>query len=209
MPMDSNHIESDLRQLRPAAIEDSLLDRLDACAGGTWTELDPAEIAFEKQLRAIAPAKLPASLAASLEATLSGVGFPQVEKIVPFPRRDAAQPRRNRGWWSAAAVVALTGAISALLVPTNNNKGNTVAAPSINSAPIPSAGRPDRLIPAGFKSGVSEASDEGVIWQNNNRAHRVLKVVYTDLVTLKNANGTTYQVEQPRVEYILVPAHAD
>lgn len=207
--MDPNNLESDLRQLRPAAIEDSLLDRLDACADGSWTTLDPAEIAFEKQLRGIAPAKLPASLAASLEATLAGVGFPNAEKIVPFPKRANTEPQRSRGWWSAAAVVALTGAITALLVPTNHEKGNTVAAPHINSAPIPSAGQPDRLIPAGFKSGVSEASDEGVIWQNKNRAHRVLKVVYKDLVTLKDENGATYQVEQPRVEYILVPAQAD
>ena len=30
-----------------------------------------------------------------------------------------------------------------------------------------------------------------------------------DLVTLKDAAGRTYQVEQPRVEYILVPAQTD
>lgn len=207
--MDPNQLESDLRQLRPAAIEDTLLDRLDACADGSWTSLDPAEIAFEKQLRGIAPAKLPASLAASLEATLSGAAFPNLEKIVPFPTRGTAEPQRKRGWWSAAAVVALTGAITALLVPMKHEAGNIVTAPSKNTVTRPAAVPTDKLIPAGFKSGVSEASDEGVIWQNKNRAHRVLKVVYKDLVTLKDANGATYQVEKPRVEYILVPTQAD
>lgn len=207
--MDPNQLESDLRQLRPAAIEENLLDRLDACADGSWTALDPAEIAFEKQLRCIAPAKLPAGLAASLEATLSGAAFPNLEKIVPFPSRGTTEPERKRGWWSAAAVVALTGAITALLVPMKHEGGHIATAPSKNTVTQPSSAPTDKLVPAGFKSGVSEASDEGVIWQNKNRAHRVLKVVYKDLVTLKDANGGTYQVEQPRVEYILVPAQAD
>ena len=207
--MDPNNLESDLRQLQPAALDDSLLDRLDACADGTWTDLDPAEIAFEKQLRGISPAGLPPALTASLEAALTGIPFPKVEKIVPFPKRDAAEPRRNRGWWSAAAVVALSGALAALLVPVSHDKGTTAAVPPQHT-PAPAAGQgDDRLIPAGFNSGVSEASNKGVIWQDNNHAHRVLKVVYTDRVTLKDANGATYQVEQPRVEYILVPAKAD
>jgi hypothetical protein len=34
-------------------------------------------------------------------------------------------------------------------------------------------------------------------------------VVYKDLVTLKDASGRTVQVEQPRVEYMLVPAKTD
>jgi hypothetical protein len=65
------------------------------------------------------------------------------------------------------------------------------------------------LVPAGFDRGLSEASDEGVVWQSANRPHRVLKVVYQERVTLKDSAGRTYQVEQPRVEYILVPAKTD
>ena len=45
--------------------------------------------------------------------------------------------------------------------------------------------------------------------QSNQQPQRVLKVVYMDRVTLKDSAGRTYQVEQPRVEYILVPATAD
>jgi hypothetical protein len=71
------------------------------------------------------------------------------------------------------------------------------------AAAAPASGE---LIPAGFNSGLSEAVDQGVIWQPDQQPHRVLKVVYKDCVTLKDANGGTYQVERPRVEYILVPA---
>ena len=48
-----------------------------------------------------------------------------------------------------------------------------------------------------------------MIVQENQLPHRLLKVVYMDRVTLKDADGRTYQVEQPRIEYILVPATAD
>jgi hypothetical protein len=82
-----------------------------------------------------------------------------------------------------------------------------------NAAPIPTHTRSipatGELIPASFKRGLSETRDEGVIWQTNEQPHRVLKVVYVDRATLKDAQGRTYQVEQPRVEYLLVPAQTD
>ena len=208
MSLEPPTIESELRNLRPAALDEALLARLDACAGDTWTDLDPAELAFEKHLRGTTPAKLPAGLTASLEAALAGVRFPNEEKIVSFPKREVAAPRGNRGWWSAAAAVALTGAITAFLVPMNHRQA-PVAVDSPKSSPAPSLTNSDKLIPAGFGSDLSEARDEGVIWQKNNRPHRVVKFVYMDRVTLKDASGATYQVEQPRVEYILVPAKTD
>jgi hypothetical protein len=37
----------------------------------------------------------------------------------------------------------------------------------------------------------------------------VLKFTYQDCATLRDDKGRTYQVEQPRVEYLLVPAKTD
>jgi hypothetical protein len=34
-------------------------------------------------------------------------------------------------------------------------------------------------------------------------------MIYKEQVTLKDANGRVYQMEQPRVEYILVPTKND
>lgn len=208
MSLDPTSLDSDLRRLSPAALDERLLERLDACTEGNWTELSPAELAFEKELRGYAPAALPAVLMDSLAAALSDVRFPNEEKIVRFPHKQAVAPRRNRGWWSAAAAVALTGAITALMVPVKHEPGPVAAVPQEPEITRPAtAGSP--LIPAGFKRGLSEASDQGVIWQPDHQPHRVLKVVYQDRVTLKDAAGATYQVEQPRVEYILVPARTD
>lgn len=208
MSLDPSNLESDLRGLRPAALDEALLARLEACAGDTWTALDPAELAFEKRLAAVAPGKLPAALTASLEAALAGVRFPNDEKIVPFPRQETTTPRHKRGWRSAAAAVALTGAITAFMVPMNHDKGPVAGSPPA-SRPVPSAAAGDKLTPAGFNRGLSEASDEGVIWQPNNQPQRVLKMVYMDRVTLRDPSGRTIEVEQPRVEYILVPAQTD
>lgn len=209
MPQETSSLESDLRRLRAAAPDESFLARLEACAENTWTDLTPGEIRFEHRLREITPANLPPALMASLEATLRGIPFPRDEKIVIFPQPSTAAPRPRRAWWGAAAAVALTGAVTALLIPPNPGTGNIAAAPPPIRVTQPAASNHADLIPAGFRRGISEARDEGVIWQSNNQPHRVLKVVYMERVTLKDPQGRTYQVEQPRVEYILVPAKID
>ncbi len=207
MSFDPTPIEADLHKVRPAALDVDLLDRLDACADASWTELSPAEVRQEQQLRAFTPAQLSPALMASLEATLREVPFSQAETIIGFPvKKSTTQPSR-RSWWGAAAV-ALTGAITALLVPVNPSP-RQVAGNSPETPIIPVSPSRSELIPAGFNRGLSEASDEGVIWQSNQPPHRVLKMIYKEQVTLKDANGKVYQMEQPRVEYILVPTKND
>lgn len=208
MSSDPSSLESDLRRLRAAALDESLLARLDACAADHWTELSPAETTFERHLQGIAPAALPASLMASLESTLGKVPFPGEKNIVRFPKHGSTTPAPNRNWWRAAAAVALIGAATALLIPQQVTPGAPPTAKHEVHKTIP-AGSPPELIPAGFKRGLSEARDEGVIWQSNDRPHRVLKVIYQEEATLKDGSGRTYQVRQPRVEYILVPAKND
>ncbi len=208
MPYNSSSIENDLRQLSAAPLDEDLLARLEACAEGTWTRLDPMELEFEQRLRGIVPARMPESLMASLEAAVAGVPFArEAPKIVRFPEREAKTSRQSRVWWSAAAAVALFGGLAGSLVPTGKTGKDVAAAqpsaPSIRTTPS------TQLIPAGFNRGLKEASDEGVIWQSSQQPHRVLKVVYQERVTLKDNSGQTYQVEQPRVEYILVPAKTD
>ena len=204
-------MESELCRLRASSLDESLLARLEACAEDSWTKLSPNEAALEHELQDQAPSALPPALMASLLGHVSAVPFPGEQNIVRFPATPAAspsEPRRQRAWWGAAAAVAIAGAVSALMVPTGATGGKPVA----NNTPpsdTPAAVANHSLIPAGFNRGLADASDEGVIWQKDNRPHRVLRVVYQDRVTLKDANGHTYQVEQPRVEYILVPAKTD
>ena len=204
MSSDSSSIENDLRQLGAAPLDEALLARLEACADGTWTHLDPVELELEQRLRGIAPARMSSSLMASLEAAVAGVPFArEAPKIVRFPEREAKTARQARTWWSAAAAVALFGGLAGLLVPAGHSEKTAASRPA---RPVIQSASADPLIPAGFNRGLKEASDQGVIWQSSQQPHRVLKVVYQERVTLKDSSGKTYQVEQPRVEYILVPA---
>jgi hypothetical protein len=208
MSSDSSSIENNLRQLRAASLDEALLARLEACADGEWTRLTPSELEFEHRLRGMAPARMSPSLMTSLETAVAGVPcVTEAPKIVRFPEREAKASRQSRAWWRAAAAVALFGGLAGLLVPSGRPEKNVSAAQP--AAPFIPSGPAAPLIPAGFNRGLKEASDQGVIWQSSQQPHRVLKVVYQDRVTLKDASGKIYQVERPRVEYILVPAKTD
>ena len=202
-------IEADLRNLRARALDEALLARLEACAADTWTQPTPEEVAFENRLRAIAPAPLSPALLESLQSVVGVVEFPSAQNIVRFPVSQATTPHHSRRWWAAAAAVAVIGAVSALMMPGDRATGPAPIAhqpaPGV-SHPSPASGV---LVPAGFNRDLREARDQGIVWQSNNEAHRVLKVVYMERVTLKGPDGRVYEVERPRVEYIHMPEQSD
>ncbi len=209
MKHDPSNLEEELRQLQAAPLDEALLARLDASADGTWTELTHEEIRFENFLRETSPTRLPADFLASLESITAGIHFSVDEKVILFPNGNAApKKRKNRPMWAAAAAVALIGAASALLVPTTEAPKTTAQTSNKISAPV-AASDANNFVPASFNRGLSEVHDEGVVWKSNNQPHRVVRVVYTDHVTLKDANGRTVEVEQPRVKYMLVPDRTD
>ena len=209
MKTDPSSIEEELRKLQAAPLDEALLARLEASADGTWTELTREEIRFENLLRGTSPAKLPADFLASLESITAGTHFNRDEKVILFPKGHTTQKKReNRSMWAAAAAVAIIGAASALFMPGANNTRPPTLASNKTSPPV-TATVPSNFVPASFNRGLSEVHDEGVIWKSNNEPHRVVRVVYTDHVTLKDANGRTVEVEQPRVEYMLVPDKTD
>lgn len=209
MTPDQPSLEAELRDLKAVGLDESFLTRLEASADGTWTELTYQETRFEASLRKNSAARLSTDFMAELEMIVAKVPFPADVNIVPFPTAVTTPPvRRQRPLWGAAAAVALIGAATALLVPTGRtpeNHSRQVAA----AAPSAASPAPRNFVPASFNTNLSEIHDEGVIWKSNNQPHSVVRVVYKDQVTLKEANGRTVQVEQPRVEYMLVPAKTD
>lgn len=209
MNPDLSSLEAQLRDLRPAPLDEALLSRLDAAADGTLAELTAEEIRFETGLRANRPAKLPADFLAELEGIVRGAPFAAEEKIVPFPHACPAVARRKRPRWAAAAAVALIGAASALLMPESKPISPIASQPPPQtSTPIPNTDN-GGLVPAAFNRGVSEVRDEGIVWKSNNQPHNLVRVVYQDKATLKDRSGRIVEVERPRVEYMLVPARTD
>lgn len=223
MTFDPSNPEAELRKLRAAPLDEDLLLRLEACAEGTFTQLTAEELCFEAKMRESRPARLDPAMLADLDRIFAAVPFPIDEKIVLFPKANnassAAPPKRQRPLWAAAAAVALVGAATALLIPTTSPQdsrfaghGGTPGATQSRSSDIATAApfnSPNQVIPASFNRGVSEVNDEGIVWKGDNQPHNVVRVVYNDKITMKDKDGRSYQVEQPRVQYVLIPARTD
>jgi hypothetical protein len=158
---DTSHLEAELLKLRPAGSHDQLIDRLEACALGDWSEPLDDELELEEKLRPNAPARLDPALMASLEAICTAIPFPKEKNIVGFPKSKSRPPTSKRRQFAAAAAIALLGAATALLIPM---KGNSPSATSGNS-PSGQAIQANNAIltPASFKRGLTAASDEGVV----------------------------------------------
>lgn len=204
MTPESQSFEAELREIQASALDEELLARLEAAAEGTLTELSASELRFEQLLRRTLPAKLDPEYLGSLEAIVRDVPFKVDEKVVLFPNA-----RRNvihkRPLWSAAAAVAIIGALSAMMIPAGKPAAHLVAR---SGAPAATASNPN-FVPASFNRGLSEVHDEGVVWKSNNQPHSLVRVVYKDHITLKDTQGRIVEVEKPSVEYILVPAKTD
>lgn len=212
-------IEQNLRSLNPRGIDEDFLSRLTACAEDSMLTLSEEELEFEKSLRALKPGNIPASLRASLSDTIAETPFAVDDKIVLFHKSNgrrtggsSSRPKILRFNVAAAAAVALLGAIAALMLPAGSGSDDG----SVSNRDTGKAGAPmmgsaatSNYAPATFNRNLSDTTDEGVIWRGNNRPHRVLRFTYMDRVTLKNENGETVQVEQPRDEYVIIPEKID
>ncbi len=215
MPKTPSFPEQELRTLAPSQLDDSFLARLTACAEGRATALSPGELDFESRLRSLKPRALPSTLEATLQKAIHDTPFAVDDKIVLFHKtasqKEAAAPPSKRSNifrfnFAAAAAVAVMGAAAALMLPgAAPRAGQTASADIPGTNPAVSAS----FAPASYNRNLSETHDEGVIWQGRNQPHRVLRLTYTDQVTLKNQKGETVQVEQPQVEYVIIPEKID
>lgn len=203
---DPSNLEHELSRLELPGLNAGLLDRLDSCACGTWLQLSAEEIAFEVELRSrFRPAAMSAQVQAKLESSLGASALTAPAALGTSESQSThVAVRRHRPWWASAAAVAILGATAAWMLPSTDRSGQATAASQLG-AHSPAVKAPRSFVPAGVNRVLNETRDEGVIWKPNQTPHRVLKVVYDEHVTLKDENGKTYQVKQPRVEYFVVP----
>ena len=156
---------------------------------------------LETELAALRPARMPSRLLARIDAGVAALPDATTAKLVPFPiepRRVAARPTARAGWWAAAAAVALLGSVAALMAPSRSTPATDdplVVVPSVTS----------HFVPADTRAGVREVADQGIVRTNEQQAFRRVRVVYLEHVTLVNERGEKIVIEQPRVEYLLVP----
>lgn len=204
MDPEFQEIEDTLKALRPSAPDAACHERLLMAVERRVPSFD---MVMERQLAGMRPvAPGDASVRKMLE-TVSRVPFPVDEKVVLFPgaSKPAKAPAR-RNWIAAAAAVAVAGAFSALMI---DGPAKPVRAPVAEaSAPVRSHPvNPSGIVSAG--SGLKDARDEGVIWSRDGRPHRMVRVIYRDIVKYRNDKGEIIEVEVPREEYLMVPEKID
>lgn len=207
MESELQELESRLQDLRPADLDEALLDRLVMAASGSLEDVEPAHRTVEAATARLEPAAMSESLTARLEEVVKDVPFPVDEKVLLFPRGSAEgrnSKRKRRPWLASAAAVALAGGLAALMVSPKDDVSKKVADSRSSSQIDPSA-----FVPASFNSGVSDADDLGVMWSGDRKPMRVVRVVYMDTVTYENREGDRLQREVPRVEYLVVPEKID
>jgi hypothetical protein len=208
--------EQKLADLQPNKLDDDFMNRLLASADGSLTELTSEELQFEASLRKFSPPKLSSSFDSALLDILNDTPFHVDEKIVLFHK--SASQAKNAGSkfrrfnLAAAAAVALLGSLAAWVTPGQTTK-TAAHAPAheriVQQPPTVTSPAPSSFAPASFNHSLSDTRDEGVIWSQANRPHRVLRFTYMERVTLKNGKGELIQVDRPREEYVIIPEKID
>lgn len=206
MNRDDATYEDALRQITPSRLEIGMEGRLLMALDDASAPVVAVNRTFESAVADWKPSRLPDGLMDRAAALVGPavVAMPVPERVIPFRR------------YAAAAAIGLVGAAAALLAPIGGESPSVAdTAPTTSEssgapAPVGDSGVMDSsaFIPAGHQRGLSDARNEGIVWRDN-APHRVLRIVYKDTITLQNEAGETVEVEQPRVEYILVPEKVD
>lgn len=198
-------IENSLKAMRPAAPDVACMERLLLAAEGRLQDVEGSLAGLERRLGSLKPLALPPTVADAMLATVAKVPFPVDEKVLLFPgaaRRANAQSSR-RPWYAAAAAVAVAGAFSAFML--DGGGASRPAKVVKDSRPLPAAG----YVPASVGTGLGDASDEGVVWTRDGNPVRMVRVIYKDRVSYRDAAGKVIEIERPRVEYLMVPETID
>lgn len=198
-------LENTLKGLNPAAPDDACFERMMAALEGRLQGVAPDPV-IERDLSKLRPAPPSRGVSERMLETVSRAAFPVDRNVVLFPGKPkpAASPRSRRPWFAAAAAVAVAGAFTALMVEGPETAPAGPVAGSENTVRETKG-----FVPASMGSGLQDATDEGVAWTRDGRPMRMVKVVFRDRVQYRDKDGKIIEVEQPRVEYLMVPENID
>ncbi len=171
---------------------------------------------LEEELGKLTPCELNAQLLSRLDQAMSRwhEHVPVEEKIIPIESRqhsdETGSTKRFPFTWSAAAAVAILGALSASVI---NNRSATTT-PRASTAAT-SAQRPANspvmasFVPDQAHTNLVSTQDHGIVYLPNGRPARCVAVQYQDEMKFKNARGESLTVEKPDTKIIFVPLQTD
>ncbi len=213
-------IERQLKELNPKELTEDFMQRLLGCVADNGHQLDSGQKAIEAGLRKLSPIALSNQLQQALLSKVGDVPFEVDEKVVLFNRSKRENIPEKALWkkgsnLAIAAAVALMGTLAALMLPEGQAPNDLAqqVPPVEQKSDTPLASKDliegFEFAPASYSRSLSDARDEGVIWQGNSQPHRVMRLTYTDKVTGKDFAGEKIEVEKPKVEYIILPEKID
>ncbi len=200
MNRDDAMFEEVLCGQRPSRLESDVFARLHAALDEACAPVEAPNPDVEAWLDDRRPSRLPQELM----DRLGGLVAP-APQVIPMPGPVRVHAFRR---YAVAAAVAMIGAAAALLAPIGGERQESSIVAAESDAPTMSLSAAREFVPAAYARSLSEARDEGIVWRNN-APHRVLRIVYSDTITLTNEAGEVVEMEQPRVEYIVVPEKID
>jgi len=220
MDPDMTRLEAELASLKPVALSDDFLSRLDGAMVEAADEMarparevivatsDPGLVELEEGLRMLSPSGMPDDLIARLDQAMQRwhEDVPVEEKVIPMRPIEAA----GSGWigFRSVAAVGILGAAMALMWSGGKSGEDLAEAPRI---PVLTNGA---VSPAAFfsrdaKASVVSANDHGVVWTRGGQALRCLEVEVNNSLEFVNENGDLIIIEKPNREVRFVPAKFD
>lgn len=158
---------------------------------------------LEQQLADLSPSPLTEDLLTRMETAMMSweKHVPAEEKIVPFGS-DTQQVTNKKSYfpiWSAAAAVALMGAVGAVFMSGSEDPvaGPSPALVSNDVAPVATSTE--------FSHQLTNASNEGITYGADKTPYKVIKIEYIKTITEKGPNGETIKKKVPATEVILLP----
>jgi len=220
MEHDLTRLEAELASLKPVALPDDFLSRLDEAMGEAADEVaqpagevivatsDPELLELEEGLRMLSPSGMPDDLIARLDQAMQRwhEDVPVEEKVIPMRPIEAAKG----GWFGfrSVAAVGILGAAMAFLWSggkSGEDLAETRRIPVLTNGAVSSAA----FFSRDARSSLVSANDHGVVWTKGGQALRCLEVEVKNSLEFVNENGDLIIIEKPNREVRFVPAKFD
>lgn len=224
-------IESMLAYLSPRTIPEAMFTRTEQAMdlGSDFSEQedfnhsDSGDLnGLEVHLSHLSPTTMPDDMLTRMSQAMDRwhESAPEDEKVLAYttsPRRSS--PIFSRGMLSAAATVAVLGAVTALVMspPATSPKSNF--ADSGQKTPASDMRTPASsdievsqhasISSENLSHKVTSTTDRGVILSDYNEPLRCIRVDYVDQVKGVDAHGRHIVIKTPGIDYLLIPVVTD
>ena len=215
-------LESQLLELTPKALSEDFFSEVCVAVDSVGEILEDDIEALEKQLGLTSAVTLPEDMLARMANAMDRwhEDLPVEEKVVSFETSDlsdeAKLPAKKVSQWaqwrkySAAAAVALLGAVTALVAPNLSESGvNSPTFANVDAVSVDAVAsdipRDAWLVPDSLSHSIVNTKENGVVMSQDNKPQRWIEIEYIDRAKFIDDQGREIEVEYPGTDTVLIP----